>query len=59
MQTRKNRKKIKGGITPKKSKSNKSKKKSSSNKSKKYPTPPFFTLIFDIKGKIYQFNPKI
>jgi len=47
MQTRKNRKKIKGGITPKKSKSNKSKKKSSSNKSKKYPTPPFFTLIFD------------
>jgi polyhydroxyalkanoate synthesis regulator phasin len=43
MQTRK----IKGGITPKKSKSNKSKKKSSSNKSKKYPTPPFSTLIFD------------
>ena len=43
MQTRK----IKGGITPKKSKSNKSKKKSSSNKSKKYPNPPFSTLIFD------------
>ena len=42
MQTRK----IKGGITPKKSNKSKSKKKSS-NKSAKYPSPTVYTLVFN------------